>query len=564
MIRNKKILILALLLGLTLALIIPNISNAATELTYSDTAQGIEWSYELNDSGNIVNLRCNTTSITGAVTIPSKIDGKTVISLADDGYDKGAFEGCTGLTAVTIPNTITTIGDSAFDGCTGLKTVVIPDSVTKIDNIAFEGCTGLTSVTLSKNLTTLGEGAFKGCTGLKTIVIPDSVTKIESNAFNGCSGLTSVTFSQKLTSIGSNAFANCTGLKTVVIPNTVTTIGEAAFYKCTGIKELTLSNNLSKISDRTFQGCTGLTSVKLPDSVTTIEGNYSNIYGAFGDCTNLKKILIPDNVASIGTGAFQGCDKSKLTIYGNDGMTSKEYAEENGFNFDYIANWDKATSGADITAPTVENIIVTYASVMNYSKDANKSMYMVPANAKIVINVNFSEAIQGTTVPALTIKFGDGQNIKVTEGTVGGSTITYIYTIKSTDKGVLTAVDFSGGNIKDAAGNAAKLSCPAIRIQYNSTGTDMVYANGTATNPSTNTNNNTTTGTTNNNTNNSTNANKKPTSSTTTSTTNKTDTTTAPSKIPQTGESVMIIAIIVAVIGIGAYACVRYNRYKGI
>lgn len=562
MIRNKKILILALLLGLTLALIVPNISNAATELTYSDTAQGIEWAYEVDDSGNIVNLRCKTTSITGAVTIPSKIDGKTVISLANDSYDKGAFEDCTGLTAVTIPNTITTIGDSAFDGCTGLSTVVIPDSVTKIDNIAFNGCNGLTSVTLSKNLTTLGEGAFRGCTGLKTIVIPDSVSKIERNAFNGCNGLTSVTFSKKLTSIGSFAFSNCTGLKTVTIPNTVTTIGEGAFDGCSGIRELTLSNNLSKISDETFEDCTGLTSVILPDSVTTIEGSggFKYSYGAFGGCTNLKKILIPDNVASIGEGAFRGC--KNLTIYGNDGMASKEFAEQYDFNFDYIANWDKVTAGADITAPTVQNMQVTYKSVMNYGKD---QMYMVPAGAKIVINVNFSEAIQGTTVPTLTIKFGDGQNIKVTEGTVSGSTITYIYTIKSTDKGVLTTVDFSGGNIKDTAGNAAKLSCPKLDVQYSTV--EVVYANGTATNPSTNN----TTGTTNNNTNtnnstntnNNTSTNKKPTSSTTTGA-NKTDTTTAPSKIPQTGESVMIIAVIVAVIGVGTYACVRYNRYKGI
>ena len=169
-------------------------------------------------------------------------------------------------------------------------------------------------------------------------------------------------------------------------------------------------------------------------------------------------------------------------------MTSKEYAETHGIPFDYIENWNKENSGADITAPTVEKIQVTYESVMHYNKDANKNMYMVPAGAKLVINVNFSEIVEGTAVPTLTIKFGDGQNIKVTEGTVGGSTITYIYTVQNTDKGVMSTIDLLGGNVKDAAGNAATLTCPAVSIQYNSG--DFVYANGTATNPDNGDNNN--------------------------------------------------------------------------
>ena len=424
---------------LALLLVIPNVSNAATEYTYSDTEQGIEWSYQLDSSNNVIELKCKTTSKTGEVTIPSTIDGKTVISLKGD-YNNGTFYNCAGITSVTIPNTIAIIGEYAFGHCTGLKSITLPDSVTKIESGAFYSCSGITSVTLSNNLTSIGQLAFYGCSGLKSLTIPNSVT----------------------------------------------TIGEGAFRYCSGLKELSLSENLTKITDKSFEGCSGLTSVILPDSVTTIEGGYTNIYGAFGDCKNLAKILIPDSVASIGEGAFQGCDK--LTIYGNDGMTSKEYAETKEIPFDYIANWDKENSGADITAPTVENIQVTYASVMNYSKDANKNMYMVPAGAKLVINVNFSEVVEGTTVPTLTIKFGDGENIKVTEGTVGGTTITYIYTVKNTDKGVMTTIDLSGGNVKDAAGNAATLSCPAVSIQYNSG--DFVYANGTATNPDNGDNNN--------------------------------------------------------------------------
>ena len=100
---KAKYLILLLIIT-TLILIIPNMANA-TEYTYSDTEQGIEWSYELDGSGNIVNLSCKTTSVIGAVTIPSTIDGKTVISLAGS-YSSGAFKDCAGLTEITIPNTI--------------------------------------------------------------------------------------------------------------------------------------------------------------------------------------------------------------------------------------------------------------------------------------------------------------------------------------------------------------------------------------------------------------------------------------------------------------------------
>ena len=421
-----------LLITCALMTILPNISNAATEYTYSDTEQGIEWSYQLDESNNIIELKCRTTSKTGAVTIPSTIEGKTVISLKGS-YNAGAFQNCAGITSVTIPNTITLIGEYAFEKCTGLKSITLPDSVTKIESRAFSSCSGMTSVALSNNLTSIDGWAFYGCSGLKSLTLPNSVT----------------------------------------------TIGEGAFKDCSGLKSLTFSENITKITDRSFEGCRGLTSVILPESVTTIEGGYTNIYGAFGDCSNLAKILIPDSVASIGVGAFQGCDK--LTIYGNDGMTSKDYAEEHEIPFDYIANWDKEDSGADITAPIVESIQVTYASVMNYDKDANKNMFMVPAGAKLVINVNFSELVKGTTVPTLTIKFGDGPNIQVTEGTIGGTTITYIYTVENTDKGVMTTIDLSGGNITDVAGNVATLSCPAVSVQYN--GGDFVYANGIATNP---------------------------------------------------------------------------------
>lgn len=500
--RKIKFLMITLFIGIAVFLV-HNISHAATEHTYSDVEQNIEWTYELDSNDNIINLKLKTTSKTGTINIPAKIDGKNVISLK-----RGAFQDCVGLIGVSIPNTITTIGEYAFDNCTGLKTVTIPDSVTNIGNDSFDGCSGITSIVLSQNLISIGDYAFYGCSGLKS----------------------------------------------VTIPNSVITIGEGAFKNCSGIKDLTLSKNLTKITRWVFEGCSGLTSVILPDSVTTIVGGTYN--GAFGGCTKLSKILIPDSVASIGENAFANCDK--LTIYGNDGMTSKEYAETNKIKFDYIANWDKKDSGTDITPPTVKNIEVTEESVINYNKDTNKNMYMIPAGAKLVINVNFSETIEGTTVPTLTIKFGEGQNIKLTEGTVGGSKITYIYNIQNLDKGVMATVDLSGGNIKDSVGNEATLSCPGLSIQYNSG--EFVYANGNVINPDNETNkpnDGNANKPDNENANNSGNSNNNGTDG-------KKDDTIANGKLPQAGVSIVISLVIIVLLASCVFAYCKYHKLKGI
>ena len=107
---------------------------------------------------------------------------------------EGAFRGCTGLTSITIPDSVTDIGVSAFEGCTGLISITIPDSVTSIGGVAFCDCTGLTSITIPDSVTSIGGVAFCDCTGLTSITIPDSVTAIGASAFEGCTGLTSVCF----------------------------------------------------------------------------------------------------------------------------------------------------------------------------------------------------------------------------------------------------------------------------------------------------------------------------------------------------------------------------------
>lgn len=459
MLKEKRYIIVLIAIMIAIIMIKPNFSNAATEYKYSDTEQGIEWAYELDKNDNVINLWCTTKSKIGKVEIPSTIDGKKVISLKGDDCPNWSGH------------------NSVLNNCKAISEVIIPDTITEIPDGAFYNCVGLKSITIPNTIVSIGYEAFGGCVGLNTITMPNSLTSIGSNAFNGCSGLKSVVLSDNLIEIKSNAFEGCTGIIKLEIPDSVTTIGKDAFASCTGIKELKLSESLTELSERVFYNCTGISSVKIPESVTTILNGDSSLWGAFGKCTNLEKVLIPDLVVTISKGAFLDCPK--LTIYGNDGMKSKEYAEANEINFDYIANWDKANDGADVTPPSVEKIEVARESIKNCTKDTNKNMYIVSSGTTLTINVQFSEIVEGKTAPVLTIKFGDMDKIELNNGVIGLSIVSYNYTIKETDKGALTSVSLTGGDLKDAAGNVATLTVPAIYVQYSSA--ECVYANGTAT-----------------------------------------------------------------------------------
>ena len=139
---------------------------------------------------------------------------------------QGAFRGCSGLTSVTIPNSVTIIGQDAFYSCSGLTSITIPNSVTIIGQSAFSWCEGLTSVTIPGcGMTTIGQSAFQGCSGLTSVTIGNGVTDIEEYAFSSCSSLTSVTIGHGVTTIGQDAFYGCISVTDVychALPNQLT------------------------------------------------------------------------------------------------------------------------------------------------------------------------------------------------------------------------------------------------------------------------------------------------------------------------------------------------------
>ncbi|AKB27733.1 Chitin binding protein [Methanosarcina siciliae T4/M] len=263
---------------------------------------------------------------TGSVTIPD-----SVTSIGDN-----AFYGCTALNSVTIPDSVTEIGTSAFQGCISITSVNIGNNVTSIGNYAFCDCIALTSVTIGNNVISIGSYSFKGCAALTSVTIPDSVTEIGTSAFQGCISITSVNIGSGVTSIGNSAFRQCSALTTVTIPDSVTTILGYAFQDCFRLTTVTIGSGVTSIDNSAFSGCSALTainvdtdnsvyasidgvlynkdittliqcpsgktgSVTIPDSVTTIGDS------AFYGCTALTSVTIPGSVTTIGNSVFRGC-----------------------------------------------------------------------------------------------------------------------------------------------------------------------------------------------------------------------------------------------------------------
>ena len=222
-----------------------------------------------------------------------------------------AFDGCTKLTSITIPNTVTSIGNYAFRNCKGLTSITIPNSVVLVGNSVFSGCTGLTSITIPNSVVSIGSSSFNGCTNLTSIVIPNSVSYIEDNTFKDCTKLTTITIPNSMVSIGNYAFSNCTSLTSIEIPNSVTSIGEYAFEKCIGLTSIDIPNSVVSINRYAFQDCTGLTSIEIPDSVTTLG------YGVFNKCTGLELVIIGNSVTRIEPYMFSGCTSLTSVTIGN-------------------------------------------------------------------------------------------------------------------------------------------------------------------------------------------------------------------------------------------------------
>jgi len=251
---------------------------------------------------------------------------------------ESAFRNCSSLTSIEIPNSVTSIGNSVFSGCPIEKATIPSIAISSIRNSklkevviiggdsisssAFSGCSSLTSIEIPDSVTSIGSSAFNSCSSLTSIVIPNSVTNIGASAFINCTSLTSLTIPENVAHIGDSAFKNNTsiteinfnavncvingvsifhdvgkdtsGVK-VIIGNSVTQIpanlfspGTHVSYHRPKINSLIIGNNVKTIGEEAFYNCNGLTSVVIPESVERIG------YAAFYNCTSLTSATFKD------------------------------------------------------------------------------------------------------------------------------------------------------------------------------------------------------------------------------------------------------------------------------
>ena len=240
--------------------------------------------------------------------IPNIINGVTVTEI---GYK--AFEACSNLTNITIPDGVTTINPRTFSGCRNLTNITIPNNVTIIYDAAFSECTNLTSIIIPDGVTKIGNSVFYNCSSLSDIIIPNSVTNIGNSAFSNCTGLTNITMPDSAVDIGASTFWECTSLTSIIIPDGITSIRFNTFFNCNSLTKVVIPNSVADIGANAFSHCSSLMSIKIPDGVTAIGSN------AFDECSQLKSITIPDSVSTIGSdiyGAFHKCDCLTDVYYG--------------------------------------------------------------------------------------------------------------------------------------------------------------------------------------------------------------------------------------------------------
>ena len=267
--------------------------------------------WDLNNDGEISKTEISTVSSIGNIFANTKITSFDELQFFKSltNINTGAFQGCSSLKSITIPNNVKTIERNAFSGCTNLKTVTISSesilSKTYSSSSSFKDLFGnqVANYIIGEGVTNIGKNAFYGCNSLSAVTIPNSLTTIGEGAFSGCSNMTKVNISDiaawcKILFVDSYSnplcnthalYLNNSKITNLVIPNSVTEIGNYAFYNCSSLISINIPNSVTSIGKSAFEGCSGLTSININKNIENIGLN------AFNNCPNISYVTINSN-----------------------------------------------------------------------------------------------------------------------------------------------------------------------------------------------------------------------------------------------------------------------------
>lgn len=296
--------------------------NAMAQKTV--TIDGIKYHIENGEA----TIAVQDETLSGDIVIPESI------SYDENNYSvvratNGAFQN-TDITGITLPNSITSLGNSCFKLCNKLTSVKLPDNITSLGDETFMTCSKLSSINIPNTLTSLGEFCLAFC------------------------NITKLTLPNSITNLGNNCFQSCENLETITLPQNITNLPAYCFHDCKKLSGITLHEGITSLGESCFEGCSSLTSIKLPKSINKITG--SIFLKCFENCSNLSEVTCQwDNLDGIdvGSDAFNNIF-SEARLYIPKGTTEIYNAKEPWSKFKYIIEDNDVTEDAEkCQTPTI-------------------------------------------------------------------------------------------------------------------------------------------------------------------------------------------------------------------
>ena len=408
---------------------------AASAFTGEVVIGGIN--YYIVTKAQIAEVRAKSPKYSGNIVIPPTVEYEGV-TYNVTGIGNSAFQYCTRLISITIPNSISSIGYEAFSGCSGLTSITVESGNTVYDsrdncnaiiktvsNTLIAGCV---NTVIPNSVTKIGDYAFYGCSGLTSVTIPNSVTSIGNQAFSGCSSLISATIGSGVTAIGSDAFYGCGGLTSVIIPNRVTYIGSSAFSDCSSLTSITIGYSVKNIGYYAFRNCPELI------EVCCYAENVPSTYSIFQDSyIEYATLYVP--MASIevykSTAPWNGF-KNILAVSGEVEIGGINYYIETKPQIAEVIEMRPKYSGDIVIPSTVEYEGVTYnvTSIGDYAfnRCSGLTSVTIPNSVTSIKSLAFSDcsSLTSVTIPN-SVTYIDGAAFDGCSGltsiTIGNSVI---------------------------------------------------------------------------------------------------------------------------------------------